>query len=140
MTIVNGKAKTEQKVVRVAAAIIQQGDRFLLSKRLDHLHQGGKWEFPGGKIELNETVSAALVRELQEELGITATHQSDFHELVFDYPEKRVQLYFQLVTEFNGEPEGKEGQAVQWFSKKELLTLPFPDANKPVLAMLETQL
>ncbi|MDA8622174.1 NUDIX domain-containing protein, partial [Psychrosphaera sp.] len=100
----------------------------------------GKWEFPGGKIELNESVSEALVRELQEELGITATSQVSFHELVFDYPEKRVQLYFQLVTDFNGEPNGQEGQAVQWFSKEELLTLPFPDANQPVLAMLKAQL
>ena len=127
------------KEIRVAAAIIEQDGQFLLSKRLDHLHQGGKWEFPGGKIERDETIEQALVRELQEEIDITATSQKRFHELTFDYPEKRVTLYFQWVSAFTGEPKGNEGQLVQWFSKAELLELPFPDANVPVLKLIKQQ-
>ena len=114
MTIVNGKNKTEQKVVRVAAAIIQQGDCFLLSKRLDHLHQGGKWEFPGGKIELNETVSAALVRELQEELGIDVQSSEELTVLEHDYPHAYVRLYVSIIRDWKGAPIGREGQALSW--------------------------
>ncbi|QTH63602.1 8-oxo-dGTP diphosphatase MutT [Psychrosphaera ytuae] len=126
------------KTIRVAAAIIERDGQFLLSKRLDHLHQGGKWEFPGGKIEAGETVEQALTRELQEELNITATSQSQFEQLTFDYPEKTVELHFQWVSEFKGEAEGVEGQEVKWFSKTELLQLPFPDANVPVLEKLKS--
>ena len=128
-----------KRAIRVAAAIIRINGKYLLSKRLEHLHQGGKWEFPGGKIESDESVEQALVRELQEELGITPTVQTRYHELEFDYPEKRVQLYFQLVENFNGEPAGKEGQLVKWFSKNELLALTFPDANEPILKLIEAE-
>lgn len=121
------------KVIRVAAAIIEREGLFLLSKRPEHLHQGGKWEFPGGKIEQDETVEQAMVRELQEELDITATEQREFDSLTFDYPEKTVQLFFQWVSHFEGTPKGVEGQEVKWFSKTELLGLPFPDANVSVL-------
>lgn len=126
------------KIIRVAAAIIERNGQFLLSKRLDHLHQGGKWEFPGGKIEADETVEQALIRELREELNITATEQRQFEQLTFDYPEKTVELHFQWVSEFTGEARGVEGQEVKWFSKTELLQLPFPDANVPVLEKLKS--
>ena len=125
------------KVVRVAAAIIEKNGQFLLSKRLEHLHQGGKWEFPGGKIEADESVEQALIRELQEELAITAIEQKHFESLTFSYPEKTVELHFQLVSEFEGTATGVEGQEVKWFSKTELLQLPFPDANVPVLEKIK---
>lgn len=125
------------KVIRVAAAIIERDGQFLLSKRLDHLHQGGKWEFPGGKIEADETVEQALTRELLEELAIDVTSQSPFESLTFAYPEKTVQLHFQWVDGFTGEAKGVEGQEVNWFSKTELLELPFPDANVPVLEKIK---
>ncbi|MDU0113298.1 8-oxo-dGTP diphosphatase MutT [Psychrosphaera aquimarina] len=93
----------------------------------------GKWEFPGGKIESEETTEQALVRELKEELNIDVLKQSPFMSLSFEYPEKHVNLHFQLVTEYSGEAQGIEGQKVQWFNKEALMQLTFPDANVPVV-------
>lgn len=129
-----------KKTINVAAAIIHIEDKFLLSKRLDHQHQGGKWEFPGGKIESDESIEQALSRELKEELNIDVKTQSDFMSLSFEYPEKHVNLHFKLVTEFDGQPKGVEGQMVQWFSKAQLLELTFPDANVPVVDKIQRAL
>ena len=126
--------------IRVAAAIIYRDGQFLLSKRLDHQHQGGKWEFPGGKIEPNESIEQALNRELKEELDIETEQQQHFHSLEFEYPEKHVSLVFQLVRDFEGEARGVEGQEVRWFSKTQLSELSFPDANVPVLEKIAAQL
>lgn len=127
-----------KKAIQVAAAIIERDGQFLLSKRPEHLHQGNKWEFPGGKLEAGESVADALSRELQEELAIQITTQRAFEHLTYDYPEKTVQLFFQWVSEFEGTPVGVEGQEVKWFSKSELLQLTFPDANQPILEKLRT--
>lgn len=134
------------KRIHVAAAIIYCDGRFLLSKRQNHQHQGGKWEFPGGKVEQGETAELALKRELQEEINIVIDVDSHtqatvpFYQLEFEYPEKVVLLEFFLVNEFSGEPLGLEGQEVNWFSKTELLKLSFPDANVPVLEKIAKQL
>ncbi|MDO6719226.1 8-oxo-dGTP diphosphatase MutT [Psychrosphaera sp. 1_MG-2023] len=128
------------KQIHVAAAIIYRNGQFLLSKRQSHQHQGGKWEFPGGKVESGETVQQALIRELKEEINIEVTTTSPFHSLKFDYPEKTVKLDFLLVSEFDGEEAGLEGQEVSWFDKSELLALTFPDANVPVLAKIRDEL
>lgn len=123
--------------IQVAAAIIYIDGQFLLSKRKDEQHQGGKWEFPGGKIEAGESVGQALNRELQEELAITVTEQQEFMNLDFEYPEKKVSLYFQLVTEFKGQEQGMEGQEVCWFNHESIQRLSFPDANLPVLEKIK---
>lgn len=122
-----------KKTINVAAAVIYVDGLFLLSKRLDHQHQGGKWEFPGGKIEDGESTEQALTRELKEELNIDVTEQSSFMSLSFEYPEKYVNLHFQLVTDFSGKEQGAEGQQVEWFTKNDLIKLTFPDANVPVV-------
>ncbi len=129
-----------KKTINVAAAIIHIEGKFLLSKRLGHQHQGGKWEFPGGKIETDESIEQALNRELKEELNIDVSAQSDFMSVSFEYPEKHVNLHFQLVTEFTGQPKGVEGQMVQWFNKAQLLELTFPDANVPVVDKIQQAL
>ncbi|NVK23893.1 MAG: 8-oxo-dGTP diphosphatase MutT [Gammaproteobacteria bacterium] len=127
-----------KKSINVAAAIIYVDGQFLLSKRKAEQHQGNKWEFPGGKIDGEESVEQALVRELKEELGITVNQQQPFISLEFEYPEKHVSLHFQLVTQFMGQESGKEGQLVQWFNHDEIQTLEFPDANLPVLEKIKT--
>jgi 8-oxo-dGTP diphosphatase len=76
-----------KKTINVAAAVIYVNGLYLLSKRLDHQHQGGKWEFPGGKIENDESTEQALVRELKEELNIGVTEQSHYMSLSFEYQE-----------------------------------------------------
>jgi len=126
-----------KKHINVAAAIIYIDGRFLLSKRKAEQHQGNKWEFPGGKIDGDETVEQALVRELKEELNIDVVQQQSFMNLEFEYPEKKVSLFFQLVTQFNGTEQGAEGQEVNWFDHEQIQTLTFPDANLPVLEKIK---
>lgn len=126
-----------KKQIEVAAGIIYIDGKFLLSKRKAEQHQGGKWEFPGGKLDLDETPEHALCRELKEELNIDVVTQSHFMSLDFEYPEKRVSLHFQLVTEFTGKEQGVEGQQIDWFSKNELEDLTFPDASLAVLKKIQ---
>ena len=127
-------------LIHVVAAIIVSSDsrQVLLAKRPSHKHQGGKWEFPGGKVEPNELAHEALVRELAEELGIqTSSEQMQlFQEVRHTYPEKQVHLEFWWVQGFSGNPLGLEGQEVQWFTWSALSGLIFPEANQPIVQRL----
>ncbi len=124
-------------VVHVAAAAIVGADgRLLISRRPDHLHQGGLLEFPGGKLDPGETVTQALVRELQEELGITALAYQPLMQIPYDYPDKRVLLDVWRVSAYRGQPQGLEGQALQWLAIDELDPAQFPVANRPIITAL----
>ncbi|MGL4838061.1 MAG: NUDIX domain-containing protein, partial [Shewanella sp.] len=97
------------KRVHVAVGIIlNSAAQILLAKRPAHLHQGGKWEFPGGKVEPGENVVEALIRELKEELNLTVHASSPFMQLSYDYPDKQVLLDIHTVQHFSGEAEGLE--------------------------------
>ena len=122
--------------VRVAAGIIVRDGEIFLAKRTKEQHQGGLWEFPGGKCESHETPEQALVRELQEEVGITPLSPKLFEEVEHDYGDKRVCLYFFLVDSFEGEAKGNEGQLTAWFDSSELANLDFPAANKVIVKRL----
>ena len=125
------------KRIHVAVGVItNSAGEILLAKRPDHLHQGGKWEFPGGKVEAGETVTQALTRELKEEVALDVTDSRPFMALSFDYPDKQVLLDIHLVTEFNGTAQGLEGQLIAWVTKADLIKYDFPDANKPILEKL----
>ena len=125
------------KRVHVAAAVIYgQDGRILLAKRPDHVHQGGLWEFPGGKLRDGESVQAALSRELEEELGIQVIAGEPLVQISHDYPDKLVLLDFWKVTQFTGEPSGAEGQPVKWVAVEDLPSYSYPEANKPVLELL----
>jgi len=131
--------EVDQPVVPVVAAIIVgQDGRLLLSKRLKHQHQGDKWEFPGGKLEAGEIPQQAIIRELYEELGIIvqANQIRLFEIITHAYSEKTVQLMFWLVLNFEGLPVGKEGQTIGWFGRAELVNLVFPEANQPIVERL----
>lgn len=126
----------------VAAVIYDSRQRILLAQRPLHKHQGGKWEFPGGKVEPNESATAALKRELFEELGIEAdisTMQS-LLEIKHTYPDKNIWLDVWTVYQFQYEPVGREGQAIAWFEPAELINLDFPAANKPIIQKLLTHM
>jgi len=127
------------KAINVAAAVIINVENdVLLSLRLPDTHQGGKWEFPGGKFEQGETAEQALVRELKEELGIDIQQTEPFMELQYNYPEKTVNLHVLKVLTFTGIPEGLEGQTVEWVSADKIIQLEFPDANYPILDRLKS--
>ncbi|WP_133470118.1 8-oxo-dGTP diphosphatase MutT [Paraglaciecola marina] len=125
------------KVVEVAVGVIKQGNEIYISKRADDLHQGGKWEFPGGKREANETIEQALARELSEEIGIRVKQQSTFMLIEHDYGDKKVCLDVRLVEVFEGEASHQEGQISQWVKVKDLSNFTFPDANKVIIEKLK---
>jgi 8-oxo-dGTP diphosphatase len=121
------------KQVHVAVGVVRRGNTFFICKRADHQHQGGKWEFPGGKVELQESVEQALDRELHEEIGITISSSSPLIEIAHEYVDKRVLLSVLLVHEFTGEPFGKEGQMHCWVDVSNLQEIDFPDANVAIV-------
>lgn len=122
------------KSIHVAVGVITRGEQVFISKRPDQLHQGGRWEFPGGKVEQGESVLQALHRELWEEVGLTVQHAEPLLQLEYDYPEKRVLLDVWHVTDPQGEGEGREGQQVAWVHHSVLTDYQFPDANAPILS------
>lgn len=127
-----------KKRIHVAAGVIvsKSGD-ILLALRPQTAHQGGLWEFPGGKVEAGEPVADALTRELQEELAITVTDCVPLIEVSHDYPDKSVLLDVWLVTKFDGEPVGNEGQTVRWVAPEQLASYEFPAANVPIVEAVE---
>ena len=108
----------------------------LIAKRPQHVHQGGLWEFPGGKLEQGETPFAALQRELQEEVDIQAEALSPLIQVPYHYPEKSVLLDVMRVTKFHGEAVGLEGQAIAWVRKARLSDYSFPTANRAIIQAL----
>jgi 8-oxo-dGTP diphosphatase len=118
----------------VAAAVIVGPDgRILISRRHDHLHQGGLWEFPGGKQEPGEDARQALRRELHEELGIEVLQARPLIRVLHDYGDRRVLLDVWRVEAFSGTPQGREGQPLAWVTPDELGRYDFPAANRPIL-------
>ena len=123
------------KRVHVAAAVIRgTNGKILIARRADTQHQGGLWEFPGGKVEAGESVEAALGRELKEELGIVVEAARPLIKVQHDYPDKHVLLDVWEVSAFSGEPHGAEGQPLAWVSPRELADYAFPEANQPIVA------
>lgn len=116
-----------------AAAIFGPDGRVLISRRADHRHQGGLWEFPGGKVEPGETVREALGRELREELGIAVVDARPLIRIPYDYPDRAVLLDVWRVDAFQGEPHGHEGQPLEWVPPEELPGRDFPAANRPIV-------
>ena len=121
------------KVVHVAVGVIRQGDYIFIAKRPDHLHQGGLWEFPGGKVERGESVTDALVRELREELDIIAEEFSPLIQVQHEYGDKTVFLDVWVIEKFSGEAKGCEGQEVRWVNVQNLGEFDFPEANRPII-------
>ncbi|ACO77563.1 hypothetical protein AvCA_13370 [Azotobacter vinelandii CA] len=123
------------KRIHVAAAVIRGADgRVLIARRPEEKHQGGLWEFPGGKVEAGEAVEAALARELEEELGIRVSAARPLIQVRHDYPDQYVLLDVWEVAAFAGEPHGAEGQALAWVAPRQLPDYRFPAANHPIVA------
>jgi 8-oxo-dGTP diphosphatase len=122
------------KFIHVAAAVIvNRAGEVLLALRPKEKHQGGLWEFPGGKVEPGEEVLAALQRELQEELGIAVSQARPLIRVQHRYPDKAVLLDVWRVEGFEGAPHGCEGQPIEWVAPEALPLRPFPAANLPIV-------
>ena len=129
--------------VHVAVGVIldAQGN-ILLSLRHEDAHQGGLWEFPGGKVEPGESLPDALHRELEEELGIRIQREQlePLIEVRHDYGDKQVRLDTWLVPSFSGEPHGREGQPLAWVAPQDLAERAFPAANVPIVDAVQARL
>ena len=122
------------KLIHVAVGVIIGPDKkILIAKRPQTAHQGGLWEFPGGKVDAGENVHQALVRELREELSINVTESEPLIQIRHHYPDKSVLLDVYKVTRFDGQPCGAEGQPICWVATDELNNFEFPAANKPII-------
>ena len=125
-----------KKQVHVAVGVIKFDQQIFLTKRADHVHQGGKWEFPGGKVEQDETVAQALSRELKEEIGINVLSCQPFMKISHDYGDKCVLLDVFIVDNYQGQPSAQEGQEERWVEIAELPSLEFPKANRAIIDKL----
>ena len=127
-----------RKAIVVLAAVIEQDDRLLVTRRLDHTHLAGLWEFPGGKCEPMENHEACLRRELLEELGVDAVVGDEIVVTEHAYPDRTVRLHFRRCT-IAGTPEARLGQQMRWVTRAELQTLEFPEADRRLIALLAGQ-
>lgn len=129
-------------IIQVVVGVLYNNqNQILIAKRPLHKPFGGLWEFPGGKIELNESPIAALHRELSEELqidiAINKISLKPFYQLTYAYqPTQHVSLHVYKITDFCGEPIGAEGQQIQWVQATELIHYEFPIANKKIIEQL----
>jgi 8-oxo-dGTP diphosphatase len=128
------------RLVLVAAAALVDGEgRVLLAQRPYGKALAGLWEFPGGKIEPGERPEAALARELHEELGITVD-AADLQPASFAshaYPDFHLMMPLWVCRHWQGEPAGREGQALAWVAANDLEGYPMPPADVPLCAWLK---
>lgn len=128
------------KLVIGAAGILQDDqERILITERPEGKFMEGYWEFPGGKIEENETPEEALQRELYEEIGIEVDQKDlePFYFISSPYPEYHALLPIFHVRQWKGTPMGKEGQRLAWVSIEKMGSIKFLPANKPILELLK---
>ncbi len=121
-------------MIPVAVGVLQNPQsEVLLALRPKSSHQGGLWEFPGGKIEPGESVEQALQRELAEELGIQVQSCRPLIQVSHRYSGRQVRLHTWLIERWHGEPRGMEGQPLRWVRPEELPGYAMPAADRPIL-------
>lgn len=124
--------------ITVVAAVIERGERFLVTRRGPGAHLEGYWEFPGGKCEEAESLETCLQRELGEELGVQAVVSRELLRVDHPYPERIVELHF-FACELNGEPRPMLGQEMKWATRAELELLDFPPADAELIERLRAE-
>lgn len=135
MTTSGSTPTTAADLLHVAAAVIVDGrGRVLIAQRPAAVHQGGLWEFPGGKVESGEDVRSALARELWEELHIRPRVARPLIRVPYHYPDRAVLLDVWRVERYDGTPEGREGQPIRWVELSRLREFAFPAANSPIVS------
>lgn len=124
------------RVVQVAAGLVFREGKLLIAQRCHETHLGGLWEFPGGKLEPNETFETCLTRELREELGIEVEVGRLLQSLTHSYPEKTVHLRFFTCRWLRHEPQPLDCAAFAWVTAEELSRYTFPAADRALLGLL----
>lgn len=127
----------EKKHLHIAAGIIRNTkQQIFITERPEGTHMAGFWEFPGGKLEQGEKPEDALIRELEEEVGIMVTESQLFHRVEHELDDRFIILYFFIVSAWHNEPYGKEGQKSRWIEQQDLIAREFPPANRIIVEML----
>jgi len=116
-------------MIVVAAGVVEKEGRIMICRRKPDVHNGLKWEFPGGKLEKGESPEAALKRELMEELGIVAEVGRVKDVLLHAYPDRDVLILFYGCRILSGEPEPIDCDAVAWAKPEDLKTFDFADGD-----------
>lgn len=117
----------------VAAGILWNGTEVLITRRHDHDHQGGRWEFPGGKRHFGETMEECLRREFQEELGIDVEVGPLWRALSHLYPDRTVSLYFHFCSNASAPPRPLDVAELRWVLPAALADLTFVEGDGPIL-------
>ena len=126
------------KTYHVVAAIIRQGERILATQRGDGDYKDG-WEFPGGKIEPGETPEQAVVREIEEELGMTVAVEQHVVDVSYDYPQFHLEMACYLCSIAEGTPRLLEHEAARWLLPHEIDSVDWLPADVLVVDALKSQ-
>jgi len=127
----------DQDRIQVAVGIVfDSKQQVLVGQRVVKDRYFAKWEFPGGKLEVGESVEQALKREFREEAGIELGDSEPFMQIDHDYPDRQVRLYVRTVKEFEGQVQSLEGQALKWVSISVLPEIDFLQGNKVMIDKL----
>jgi 8-oxo-dGTP diphosphatase len=130
-------------IIKVAVGvIINTSKEVLMTQRALSLHQGGLWEFPGGKVEPNESIQEALTRELKEEINVSVQSAEPLITIQHHYPDKSVQLHVYLIKQYTGIPQICDGQLdLQWISldtwRNDLF--PVPASNLEIMRIIKDE-
>lgn len=125
------------KVIEVAAGVIVQDGRYLITQRFETSPLGGLWEFPGGKRHPDESLRDCLRREIKEELGIAVGVGEELKAVEYSYDDLAVKLHFYRCTILQGTPRPLASQAYRWVFLSELSDYAFPEANQAFIRELQ---
>ena len=120
-------------MIEVTAAVIKENDKFLICQRAKGKNCELLWEFPGGKIEPGETAEQCIVRECQEELGVTLKVERELTDIVYTYPDRTVHLHFFITQVIGGQLQRKEHNALAWITPDEISQYEFCPADAEML-------
>src|SRR5687767_3822175 len=124
--------------IQVAAALVFDRGKLLITQRRPDDHLPNLWEFPGGKVEPSETFEHCLIREIREELAIEISVHDLVEDLTHAYPEKTVRLRFYHCRLLSGEPKAIHVQAYKWVTREELPSHEFPAADAQLIERLQS--
>lgn len=123
-------------MIEVVAGVIYKDNKFLIAQRNMKKSQGGLWEFPGGKVESNETKRDALKREIKEEFNADIEVTEYIGEIIHHYPEKEVKIYFYKAKLIGDNIELLEHEAYEWITKEDKVSYKFAGADEKIFDLL----
>jgi len=124
-------------MIEVTAAILEEGNKIMIARRVQGKHLAGFWEFPGGKIEQDETPEICLIRELKEEFEIDVTIGNYIGESIFEYPEKTIRLKAFTCEIINGKMKLNDHDKIEWIKLEEIANYNLAPADLPLIELYD---